>query len=125
MLSLQKTQSIDEINDFIGDKEHIIMLKVDGLTCSLVYENGKLISAETRGDGEIGEDIFHNIMTVKNVPKKIPYTGRLVVDGEIICKINDFAPFSEQFKNPRNFAAGTIRLLDPKVCEKRNLSFIA
>ena len=125
MLSLQKTQSIDEINDFIGDKEHIIMLKVDGLTCSLVYENGKLISAETRGDGEVGEDIFHNIMTVKNVPKKIPYTGRLVVDGEIICKINDFAPFSEQFKNPRNFAAGTIRLLDPKVCEKRNLSFIA
>ena len=125
MLSLQKTQSIDEINNFIGDKEHIIMLKVDGLTCSLVYENGKLISAETRGDGEIGEDIFHNIMTVKNVPKKIPYTGRLVVDGEIICKINDFAPFSEQFKNPRNFAAGTIRLLDPKVCEKRNLSFIA
>ena len=125
MLSLQKTQSIDEINDFIGDKEHIIMLKVDGLTCSLVYENGKLISAETRGDGEIGEDILHNIMTVKNVPKKILYTGRLVVDGEIICKINDFAPFSEQFKNPRNFAAGTIRLLDPKVCEKRNLSFIA
>lgn len=125
MLSLQKTQSIDEINNFIGDKEHIIMLKVDGLTCSLVYENGKLISAETRGDGEIGEDILHNIMTVKNVPKKIPYTGRLVVDGEIICKINDFAPFSEQFKNPRNFAAGTIRLLDPKVCEKRNLSFIA
>lgn len=125
MLSLQKTQSIDEINDFIGDKEHIIMLKVDGLTCSLVYENGKLISAETRGDGEVGEDILHNIMTVKNVPKKILYTGRLVVDGEIICKINDFAPFSEQFKHPRNFAAGTIRLLDPKVCEKRNLSFIA
>lgn len=125
MLSLQKTQSIDEINNFIGDKEHIIMLKVDGLTCSLVYENGKLISAETRGDGEVGEDILHNIMTVKNVPKKIPYTGRLVVDGEIICKINDFAPFSEDFKNPRNFAAGTIRLLDSKICEKRNLSFIA
>lgn len=125
MLSLQKTQSIDEINDFINNKEHIIMLKVDGLTCSLVYENGKLISAETRGDGEIGEDIFHNIMTVKNIPKKIAYTGRLVVDGEIICKTNDFIPFSEEFKNPRNFAAGSIRLLDPKVCEKRNLSFIA
>lgn len=125
MLSLQKTQNIDEINNFIGDKEHIIMLKVDGLTCSLVYENGKLISAETRGDGEIGEDILHNIMTVKNIPKKIVYTGRLVVDGEIICKTDDFIPFSEQFKNPRNFAAGTIRLLDPKVCEKRNLSFIA
>lgn len=125
MLSLQKTQSIDEINDFIGNKEHITMLKVDGLTCSLVYENGKLISAETRGDGEIGEDIFYNIMTVKNVPKKIIYTGRLVVDGEIICKTNDFIPFSEEYKNPRNFAAGSIRLLDPKICERRNLSFIA
>lgn len=125
MLSLQKTQSIDEINDFINNKEHITMLKVDGLTCSLAYENGKLISAETRGNGEIGEDIFHNIMTVKNVPKKIAYTGRLVVDGEIICKTNDFIPFSEEFKNSRNFAAGSIRLLDPKVCEKRNLSFIA
>lgn len=125
MLSLQKTQNIEEINNFIGDKEHIIMLKVDGLTCSLVYENGNLISAETRGDGEIGEDILHNIMTVKNIPKKIPYTDRLVIDGEIICKTNNFLPFSKQFKNPRNFAAGTIRLLDPKVCEKRNLSFIA
>ena len=125
MLSLQKTQSIDEINNFIGDKEFIIMLKIDGLTCSLGYENGILVSAETRGDGEIGEDILHNAMVVKNIPKKIAYKGKLTVDGEIICKTHHFEKFADEYKNPRNFASGSIRLLDSKECEKRNLSFIA
>ena len=125
MLSLQKTQSIDEINSFIGDKEFIIMLKIDGLTCSLGYENGILVSAETRGDGEIGEDILHNAYVVKNIPKKIAYKGKLTVDGEIICKTHHFEKFADEYKNPRNFASGSIRLLDSKECEKRNLSFIA
>ena len=125
MLSLQKTQSIDEINAFIGDKDYIIMLKVDGLTCSLGYENGVLVSAETRGDGEIGEDILHNAMVVKNIPKKIAYKGKLTVDGEIICKTHHFKEFEEEYKNPRNFASGSIRLLNSKECAKRNLSFIA
>ncbi len=125
MLSLQKTQSIDEINAFIGDKEYIIMLKVDGLTCSLGYEDGKLVSAETRGDGEVGEDILHNALIVKNIPKKIAYKGKLTVDGEIICKTHNFKEFENEYKNPRNFASGSIRLLDSKECEKRNLSFIA
>jgi DNA ligase (NAD+) len=101
------------------------MLKVDGLTCSLGYENGELISAETRGDGEIGEDILHNAMVVKNIPKKIAYKGKLTVDGEIICKTHKFEEFADEYKNPRNFASGSIRLLDSKECEKRNLSFIA
>ena len=125
MLSLQKTQSIDEINTFIGDKEYIIMLKVDGLTCSLGYEDGKLVSAETRGDGEVGEDILHNALVVKNIPKKIAYKGKLTVDGEIICKELHFKEFADEYKNPRNFASGSIRLLDSKECAKRNLSFIA
>ena len=125
MLSLQKTQSIDEVNAFIDNKDYIIMLKVDGLTCSLGYEDGKLISAETRGDGEIGEDILHNALVVKNIPKKIAYKGKLTVDGEIICKTHNFKEFAEEYKNPRNFASGSIRLLDSKECEKRNLSFIA
>ena len=125
MLSLQKTQSIDEINAFIGDKEYIIMLKVDGLTCSLGYEDGKLVSAETRGDGEVGEDILHNALVVKNIPKKIAYKGKLTVDGEIICKELHFKEFADEYKNPRNFASGSIRLLDSKECAKRNLSFIA
>ena len=125
MLSLQKTQSIDEINAFIGDKEYIIMLKVDGLTCSLGYENGKLVSAETRGDGEVGEDILHNALVVKNIPKKIAYKGKLTVDGEIICKTHIFKNYENEYKNPRNFAAGSIRLLDSKECADRSLSFIA
>lgn len=125
MLSLQKTQSIDEINDFIGNKDYIIMLKIDGLTCSLGYENGILVSAETRGDGEIGEDILHNAYVVRNIPKKIAYKGKLTVDGEIICKTHHFEKFSNEYKNPRNFASGSIRLLNSKECAERDLSFIA
>ena len=125
MLSLQKTQSIDEINNFIGNKEYIIMLKIDGLTCSLGYENGILVSAETRGDGEIGEDILHNAYVVKNIPKKIAYKGKLTIDGEIICKTHHFEKFSDEYKNPRNFASGSIRLLNSKECAERDLSFIA
>ena len=126
MLSLQKTQSIDEVNDFIGDKPYIIMLKIDGLTCSLGYENGRLVSAETRGDGEIGEDVLHNANVIKNIPKKIPYKGKLTVDGEIICKSNIFKKYyADEYKNPRNFASGSIRLLDSRECDERCLSFIA
>ena len=125
MLSLQKTQSIDEINSFIGNKEYIIMLKVDGLTCSLGYENGILVSAETRGDGEIGEDILHNAYVVKNIPKKIAYKGKLTIDGEIICKTHHFEKFADEYKNSRNFASGSIRLLNSKECAERDLSFIA
>lgn len=125
MLSLQKTQSIDEVNNFIGNKDYIIMLKVDGLTCSLGYENGVLVSAETRGDGEIGEDILHNAYVVKNIPKKIAYKGKLTIDGEIICKTHHFEKFADEYKNPRNFASGSIRLLNNKECAERDLSFIA
>ena len=126
MLSLQKTQSIDEVNEFIGDKPYIIMLKIDGLTCSLGYENGRLVSAETRGDGEIGEDVLHNANVIKNIPKKIPYKGKLTIDGEIICKTNIFKEYyADEYKNPRNFASGSIRLLDSRECDERCLSFIA
>lgn len=124
MLSLQKTQSIDDVVNFIGKKDSIIMLKLDGLTCSLTYENGQLIAAETRGDGEIGEDILHNALVVRNIPNKIPFKGRLVVDGEIICKYDEFTAYVE-YKNPRNFASGSIRLLNSEECKTRHLSFIA
>lgn len=124
MLSLQKTQSIDDVVNFIGKKEPIIMLKIDGLTCSLTYENGELVAAETRGNGEIGEDILHNALVVRNIPNKIPFKGRLVVDGEIICKYDVFTAYIE-YKNPRNFASGSIRLLNSEECRTRHLSFIA
>ena len=125
MLSLAKTKSIEEVENFLGDKPFIAMPKMDGLTCSLRYVGGKLVSAETRGDGRMGEVILHNILTLKSVPKTIPEEEELIVDGEIICKYNDFEDFKDDYKNPRNFAAGSIRLLDASECAKRKLTFVA
>lgn len=125
MLSLAKTKDWNEFIRYFGNKDVIGMLKMDGLTCSLRYIDGELISAETRGNGEIGEDIFHNIKTIKTVPQKIPYKDELIVDGEIICTYEDFEPFSTEYKNPRNFASGSIRLLDSNECAKRPLTFVA
>lgn len=125
MLSLDKTKEINDINSFLGEEDYVAMLKMDGLTCSLTYENGKLIKAETRGDGVIGEDITHNIYTVKNIPITIPDKTSISIDGEIICTYEKFEKWNTEYKNPRNFASGSIRLLDPKECQKRCLSFVA
>ena len=125
MLSLDKTKSIDAVKSFLGNKDFICMAKMDGLTCSLRYLDGKLVSAETRGNGQVGEDILHNALVVKNIPKKINYQNELIVDGEIICTYKDFEPFAAEYKNPRNFASGSIRLLDNSECAKRNLTFVA
>ena len=125
MLSLSKTKNWNEFIRYFGSKDVIGMVKMDGITGSLRYINGELVSAETRGNGEIGEDILHNIKTVKTVPQKIPYKDELIVDGEIICTYQDFEPFSTEYKNPRNFASGSIRLLDSNECAKRPLTFVA
>lgn len=125
MLSLAKTKSIDEMNTFIGNKEFIVMLKMDGLTCSLGYENGRLVRAETRGNGIEGEDILHNALVVKNIPKRLPQDIDLTIDGEIICTYKDFKEFENEYANPRNFASGSIRLLSAKESSARNLKFIA
>lgn len=126
MLSLNKTKEIKEIKSFIYDKDYIAMLKMDGLTCSLKYLNGVLVSAETRGDGEIGEDILHNALVIKSIPKYIPiFKDELIIDGEIICTKENFMTFETEYKNPRNFASGSIRLLDSKECFKRKLDFVA
>lgn len=125
MLSLEKTKDLNEVSDFLKNSDWIAMLKMDGLTCSLKYIDGFLVSAETRGDGIIGEDILHNILQVKNVPKKINYKNELIIDGEIICTYKNFDNFKEEYKNPRNFASGSIRLLDSKDCSERNLTFVA
>ena len=124
MLSLDKTKSIDAIKSFLGNKDFICMAKMDGLTCSLRYLDGKLVSAETRGNGIEGEDILHNALQVKNIPNKINYKEELIIDGEIICTYNDFKNFEKEYKNPRNFASGSIRLLDSKESSMRNLTFI-
>ena len=125
MLSLEKTKSPVEVVNFVGRHEYLAMCKMDGLTCSLTYRNGELVAAETRGNGIVGEDILHNVKVLPSVPSKIPYFDELIIDGEIICTYTDFEPFSIEYKNPRNFAAGSIRLLDAKECATRNLTFVA
>lgn len=124
MLSLAKTKDIDDLKAFIDNRDVITMLKMDGLTCSLTYENGVLTKAETRGNGMVGENIIHNALVIKNIPKKIDYKETLVVDGEIICDYKTFEEFSNDYANPRNFAAGSIRLLNSRESASRRLSFI-
>ena len=128
MLSLNKTKDIEEIKSFLGDHEWIAMAKMDGLTCSLRYLNGKLVSAETRGNGIEGEDITHNALVIPSIPRSIPFEEgeELIIDGEIICTYKNFEPFkNNNYKNPRNFASGSIRLLNSEECKKRNLTFVA
>lgn len=131
MLSLDKTKDINDVINFLGDRDGICMAKMDGLTCSLRYVRGELVSAETRGDGEIGEDILHCAKTIKNIPLHIECLDEIVVDGEVIItyddfeKINSMLPEDEKYKNPRNLASGSIRQLDSGIAAQRNMKFIA
>lgn len=127
MLSLDKTKDIEVLKSFIGDREYVVMPKYDGLSCSLLYKKGKLVRAETRGNGQVGEDITHNAMVIPSIPKWInDESEEVIVDGEIICRNNIFQDnFSDQYSNSRNFAAGSIRLLDANECGKRGLEFWA
>ena len=139
MLSLSNTYNIAEIEDFdkrvkkiinFSEKiEYILELKLDGLSISLIYENGNLTRAVTRGDGKIGEDVTENIMEIESIPKKLKEPISLEVRGEIILPIKNFNKINEEreengeevFANPRNAAAGTIRQLDSTVVSKRGL----
>lgn len=123
MLSLDKTKDIDDVVEFLDGKPGIAMAKMDGLTCSIKYIDGELISAETRGDGEYGEDISHNIKFVTGVPWHIDWPGEFIIDGEIIITLDKFN--NDEYKHPRNYAAGSIRLLNSKESAARNLTFIA
>ena len=124
MLSLDKTKDLADVESFLKGHDWIAMAKMDGLTCSLHYIDGRLVSAETRGDGMIGEDITHNAMIIPSIPKVIERKEDIVIDGEIICTYNDFKQFKDNYRNPRNFASGSIRLLDAKECAKRHLTFV-
>lgn len=126
MLSLDKTKDWHEfINHFESTKDVTGMLKLDGLTVCLTYRGGRLVGAETRGDGAVGEDILHNARVIPSIPKSIAYRDELIIDGEVICKTSDFEKFSGEYKNPRNFASGSLRLLDSNECAKRKLTFVA
>jgi DNA ligase (NAD+) len=125
MLSLDKTKDIEEIKSFISNHDWICMAKMDGLTCSLHYRGGRLVRAETRGNGVVGEDITHNAYKIPSIPKTIDSNYDTVVDGEIICTYENFEKFNKDYSNPRNFASGSIRLLDAAECAKRGLEFVA
>lgn len=129
LLSLDKTKEITELKKFIGNRECVMMLKMDGLTTKLVYDDGELNEGSTRGNGHIGESITHNVKTFKNIPLKI--SDDLTVVGESIITYPDFIeinsklPEEDKYKNPRNLASGSVRQLDGNVCSKRNVKFIA
>lgn len=139
MLSLSNTYNISEIEDF--DKrvkkiidvkkkiDYVLELKLDGLSISLIYENGVLKQGITRGDGQIGEDVTENIMEIKSIPKKLKEPISLEVRGEVILPISEFSRINQEredegedvFANPRNAAAGTIRQLDKSIVKERKL----
>ena len=125
MLSLDKTKDPKGISSFVSGQDWFAMFKMDGLTCSLTYENGKLVRAETRGNGIIGENILHNAIVMSSIPKYIPVKETVVIDGEVICTYKDFEKFKNEYSHPRNFAAGSIRLLDSKESASRALTFVA
>lgn len=131
MLSLDKTKSIDELIEFIGNKDGFLSVKADGLTTSLHYINGKLIGAETRGNGVKGTECLQNVLTMKNVPKEIPYKDELIIDGETIIgwdtfrEINDKLSEDKKYKHPRNLVSGSLQLLDSKEAANRNMRFVA
>lgn len=131
MLSLDKTKSVEELIEFVGNKNCFLSVKADGLTTSLHYINGKLIGAETRGDGVRGTECLQNVLTMKNVPKEIPYKDELIIDGETIIgwdtfrEINDKLPEDKKYKHPRNLVSGSLQLLDSKEAASRNMRFVA
>jgi len=137
MLSLSDVFNEEEIIDFdkkvlneINSAQYMCELKIDGLSVSLLYKNGKLVRAATRGDGKVGENITHNVKTIKNVPLILNKDIDIEVRGEIymskkafeICNEERIKNNEEPFMNPRNAASGSVRQLDSKIAAKRNLS---
>ncbi len=128
MLSLAKTKSVDELASFAGDRECLLSWKLDGLTVVLTYENGELVKAVTRGNGEVGEVITANVKTFTNIPLKIGFKGRLILRGEAVITYKDFEAINakienteDKYKNPRNLCSGSVRQLNSEVTAKRNV----
>lgn len=130
MLSLDKTKSVTELEDWLGDNEALLSWKMDGLTIVLTYRGGELVEAVTRGNGIIGEVITNNAKNFQNVPLKIEYKGELILRGEAIIKYSDFKRINEsisdadaKYKNPRNLCSGSVRQLNPAVTRERKVYF--
>ncbi len=132
MLSLDKTKEIEGLQSFLGDKDGMLSWKLDGLTIVLTYNDGKLVKAVTRGNGEVGEVVTNNAKTFKNVPLTVPYKGELILRGEAVIKYADFEKINSliedvdaKYKNPRNLCAGSVRQLNNEVTASRNVNFYA
>lgn len=126
MLSLEKCHAVEELIKFANNKELVVSIKLDGLTCRLTYENGLLTRAETRGNGYVGSDITEHVKQFKNVPLKINKEGTYIIDGEAIITDDDFAEVNKdgEYKNSRNLASGTLAVLDTSLVAKRRLRLL-
>lgn len=132
MLSLAKTKSREELADWLGEKEGLLSWKLDGLTIVVTYENGKLLKAVTRGNGEVGEVVTNNARVFKNLPAVIPYKGTLTLRGEAVIPYSEFEKINAaiedvgaKYKNPRNLCSGSVRQLNNQVTAERNVYFYA
>ena len=146
MLSLDNAFSVDEVREFVGRVRRFLSLgphepvamtaepKIDGLSCSLRYEHGKLVLAATRGDGAVGEDVTPNVRTIEEIPQSISGSPAILeIRGEVYMSKADFAALNERqeaaggkiFANPRNAAAGSLRQKDASVTAARPLKFLA
>lgn len=137
MLSLDKAHGRDEVEEFLAKVRRLLGVheleivcepKIDGVSFSAIYEDGRLVKASTRGDGHYGEDVTKNAATIEGLPKVLPdVKGRLEVRGEVYLRNDDFLKLNKdnQFSNPRNTASGSLRQLDPEVTASRPLRYFA
>ena len=139
MQSLQDVFSYDEVYEFDermkkelnqDEVDYVVETKIDGLSATVIYQDGKLLLGATRGDGKIGEDVTENIKTIKSLPKEIEYKGQLILRGEVYISKQDFLELNEKqdemgkrnFANARNAAAGSLRQKEVEITEKRPLN---
>lgn len=132
MLSLGKTKDREELKSWLGDKEGLLSWKLDGLTIVLTYQNGELLKAVTRGNGEVGEVITNNAKVFKNIPLRIKHQGEMILRGEAVITYSDFEKINSQiedveakYKNPRNLCSGSVRQLNNQITAERNVRFFA
>ena len=132
MLSLDKTKSVEDLQEWLGDQKGLLSWKMDGLTIVLTYEEGTLAKAVTRGNGEIGEVITPNARVFANIPLNISYQGQLILRGEAVITYSDFKRINEEiedvdarYKNPRNLCSGSVRQLNSQITAQRNVRFFA
>lgn len=132
MLSLDKTKDVQVLKDWLGAKEGRLSWKLDGLTIVLTYQDGSLVKAVTRGNGEIGEVVTNNAKVFQNVPLNIAYKGHLVLRGEAVIRYSDFEKINAtiedveaKYKNPRNLCSGSVRQLNNQITAQRNVNLIA